>query len=382
MKNFYPKQYQIDSEFNINHNYLKEQFSDYKEIFNEIEKVVRDGDYTLGESVNDVEELIAREASTKYAIGVGSGTDAIFLSLKALGIGAGDEVITTTYTFYATIGAIVTAGARPVFCDIKDEFNINPDEIVSKINSKTKAIIPVHWAGRSCEMEKINKIASDHNLYVVEDACHAIQAEYKFKRCGSLGDLGCFSFHPLKNLNVWGDGGIITTSNEDLANKLKLIRNHGLINRNTCVEFAYNSRLDTIQAVIARYLINNKLQNITDTRIKNAHFLDKMLEDIPQINHPKRSSELKEVFHLYVFKVENRDGLYQYLRENGIDAKIHYPVPMHLQPAAKAFGYKIGDFPVAELTADQTISLPVHEFISFQQIEKMSTIIHKYYSSN
>ena len=382
MKNFYPKQYQIDSEFNINHNYLKEQFSDYKDIFNEIEKVVRDGDYTLGESVNDVEELIAKEASTKYAIGVGSGTDAIFLSLKALGIGAGDEVITTTYTFYATIGAIVTAGARPVFCDIKDDFNINEEEIVSKINSRTKAIIPVHWAGRSCEMDKINKIASDHNLYVIEDACHAIQAEYKFKRCGSLGDLGCFSFHPLKNLNVWGDGGIITTSNEDLANKLKLIRNHGLINRNTCVEFAYNSRLDTIQAVIARYLIKNRLQNITNTRMKNAHFLDHMLEDLPQINYPRRFSELKEVFHLYVFKVENRDGLYQYLRENGIDAKIHYPVPMHLQPAAKAFGYKIGDFPVAELTADQTISLPVHEFISFQQIEKMSTIIHKYYSSN
>ena len=211
MKNFYPKQYQIDSEFNINHNYLKEQFSDYKDIFNEIEKVVREGDYTLGESVNDVEELIAKEASTKYAIGVGSGTDAIFLSLKALGIGAGDEVITTTYTFYATIGAIVTAGARPVFCDIKDDFNINEEEIASKINSRTKAIIPVHWAGRSCEMEKINKIATDHNLYVIEDACHAIQAEYKFKRCGSLGNLGCFSFHPLKNLNVWGDGVIINT---------------------------------------------------------------------------------------------------------------------------------------------------------------------------
>ncbi len=381
MKNFYPQQYQTDSDFNINHNYLKEQFSDYKEIFNEIEKVVRQGDFTLGQSVNDVEELIAKEASTKYAIGVGSGTDAIFLSLKALGIGAGDEVITTTYTFYATIGAIVTAGARPVFCDIKDDFNINTEEIVSKINSKTKAIIPVHWAGRSCEMEKINKIAFDNNLYVIEDACHAIQGEYKSKRCGSLGDLGCFSFHPLKNLNVWGDGGIITTSNEDLANKLKLIRNHGLINRNTCVEFAYNSRLDSIQAVIARYLIKNKLQNITATRIKNAHLLDEMLKDLPQLKHPKRLSELKEVFHLYVFKVDDRDGLYQYLRENDIDAKIHYPVPMHLQPAAKNFGYKIGDFPLAEITANQTISLPVHEFISSQQIEKMSTIIHKYYSS-
>ena len=381
MKNFYPQQYQTDSNFNINHNYLKEQFSDYKEIFNEIEKVVRKGDFTLGQSVNDVEELIAKEASTKYAIGVGSGTDAIFLSLKALGIGAGDEVITTTYTFYATIGAIVTAGARPVFCDIDDDFNINTEEIVSKINSKTKAIIPVHWAGRSCEMEKINKIAFDNNLYVIEDACHAIQGEYKSKRCGSLGDLGCFSFHPLKNLNVWGDGGIITTSNEDLANKLKLIRNHGLIDRNTCVEFSYNSRLDTIQAVIARYLIKNKLQNITATRIKNAHLLDEMLKDLPQLKHPKRLSELKEVFHLYVFKVDDRDGLYQYLRENDIDAKIHYPVPMHLQPAAKNFGYKIGDFPLAEITANQTISLPVHEFISSQQIEKMSTIIHKYYSS-
>ena len=160
---------------------------------------------------------ISRRKFSSTSQKTGFAPDAIFLSLKALGIGAGDEVITTTYTFYATIGAIVTAGARPVFCDIKDDFNINTEEIVSKINSKTKAIIPVHWAGRSCEMEKINKIAFDNNLYVIEDACHAIQGEYKSKRCGSLGDLGCFSFHPLKNLNVWGDGGIITTSNEDLA---------------------------------------------------------------------------------------------------------------------------------------------------------------------
>ncbi len=382
MKNFYPKQYLKDSEFKINHNYLKEQFSNYHEIFQEIEKVVKAGDYTLGNAVNEVEALIANETSTKFAIGVGSGTDALFLSLKALGIGEGDEVITTTYTFYATVGAIVTAGAKPVFCDIKDDFNIDPQEIISKINKNTKAIIPVHWAGRSCDMDLINQIAKENNLYVVEDSCHGIQAEYKKRRCGSLGDLGCFSFHPLKNLNVWGDGGIITTSNYDLASRLKLIRNHGLKDRNTCVEFAYNSRLDTIQAVIAKYLINNKLENITQTRIQNAKFLDSLLKNVDQIQHPKRVDNLKEVFHLYVFKAKDRDQLYENLRENGIDAKIHYPVPMHLQPAAKPFGYKLGDFPKAELTAKETISLPVHEFINFEQIEKMSNLINKFYSKH
>jgi len=382
MKNFYPTQYLNDSEFKINHNYLKEQFADYKDIFKEIEEVVKEGDYTLGNAVNEVEELIANEASTKYAIGVGSGTDALFLSMKALGIGEGDEVITTTYTFYATVGAIVTAGAKPVFCDIKDDFNIDPKEIISKINQNTKAIIPVHWAGRSCDMDLIMKIARENNLHVIEDSCHGIQAEYKNRRCGSLGDVGCFSFHPLKNLNVWGDGGIITTSNKDLSSRLKLIRNHGLIDRNTCVEFAYNSRLDTIQAVIARYLIKNKLSNITQSRINNAKYFDSMLINIDQIKLPERTKDLKEVFHLFVFKAKDRDGLYTYLKEHGIDAKIHYPVPMHLQPAAKSFGYKLGDFPKAELTAKETISLPVHEFINLRNIEKMSDLIHKFYSKN
>ncbi len=264
MENFYPKQYLNDSSYEINHNYLKEQFSDVDLILNEIKKVVKNSDYTLGSAVDELENLIAKEAMTKYGIGVGSGTDALFLSLKALNIGPGDEVITTTYTFYATIGAIVTAGAKPVFCDVGDDYNINPLEIESKITNKTKAIIPVHWAGKPCAMDEINKIANSFNLMVIEDACHAIQGEYNEKRCGSLGDIGCFSFHPLKNLNVWGDGGIVTTNNKDIAEKIRLIRNHGLINRDTCIEFAYNSRLDTIQAVIAKHLIERKkLDNIT-----------------------------------------------------------------------------------------------------------------------
>ena len=380
MKNFYPKQYSTDSEFQINHNYLENQFTDYKQIFKEIEKVVLNCDYTLGTTVDEVEDLISKEANTKFAIGVGSGTDAIFLSLKALGIGEGDEVITTTYTFYATIGAIATTGAKPVFCDISEDFNIDPSQIESKITSRTKAIVPVHWAGRSCDMDRINAIAHKYKLAVVEDACHAIQGEYKTNRCGSLGDLGCFSFHPLKNLNVWGDGGIITTSDEELAIKLRLMRNHGLINRNTCVQFAYNSRLDTIQAVVAKYFIENKLSNITSSRIANALKLDSLLKEVPQISLLKRDRDLKEVFHLYIFKAENRDALYKHLRNNGIDAKVHYPVPMHLQPAAKYLGHFEGDFPMAEVYAKNTISLPVHEFINIEQIEKMSFAIKDFYS--
>ena len=381
IKNFYPDQYKKDTEYKINHNYLSDQFKDYEEIFEEIKQVVVKTDFTLGKAVDEVEELIAKEAGTKYAVGVGSGTDALFLSLKALGVKEGDEVITTTYTFYATIGAIVTAGAKPIFCDVKEDFNIDVDQIESKINSNTKAIIPVHWSGRPCEMNTINKIAVKNNLFVIEDACHAIRSEYYNKRCGSLGNAGCFSFHPLKNLNVWGDGGIITTSDEELASRLRLIRNHGLIDRNTCMEFAYNSRLDTLQAVIAKYLIKNKLDIITNNRIKNAQMLDDLLSDISEISLVNRSKQLKEVFHLYMFKTNRRDDLYKHLQNNGIDAKIHYPVPMHLQPAAKYLAHNYGDFPVAETLAKNTISLPVHEFVTEEQVEFMSHVVHDFFSN-
>ncbi len=380
MENFYPSQYLNDSKFDINHNYLKKQFEDYEEIFLLIEEVIKNTDYTLGKAVDDIENLMSKEANTEFAVGVGSGTDALFLSLKALGIGYGDEVITTTYTFFATVGAIATAGAKPVFCDVLDnDYNLNPEEIISKINSRTKAIIPVHWAGRPCDMDSINQIASEYNLYVIEDACHALQGEYKGKRCGSLGDIGCFSFHPLKNLNVWGDGGMVTTNNEKIANKLKLIRNHGLVDRNTCIEFGYNSRLDTIQAVVARYVLSHKIEKITESRIQNSHLLDELLKDIPQIRTVKRSTDLKEVFHLYMFIANDRDGLSKFLNENGVDAKVHYPIPMHLQPAAKHLNYNVGDFPIAEELALNSISLPVHEFISEVDLSHVSELIHFYY---
>lgn len=376
--NFLPEQYKVNRKLQINHNYLHQQFSDYEEILQKISKVILDGDFTLGSEVDLLEEEFSLVAGTKFAVGVGSGTDALMLSLKALEIGPGDEVITTPYTFYATVGAIVTAGATPVFADIGDDYNINPNLVESVITAKTKAILPVHWSGKPCDMASINSIAKKHNLYIVEDACHAVSASYQGRPAGSLGDIGCFSFHPLKNLNVWGDGGIATTNSEELANKLRLLRNHGLVSRDECAIFAFNSRLDTIQAVVARHLLK-KLSHITDSRIANASYFDLKLENIPQIRIPLRDEAIKQVFHLYIISCEDRDELQKYLISYGVDAKVHYSIPMHLQPAAASFGYKLGDFPVCESTVKQVLSLPVHEFITQDQCARVVELIQQFY---
>ena len=312
-------------------------------------------------------------------MGLGSGTDALFLSLKALGIKAGAEVITTPLTFYATIGAIVTSGATPVFSDMSDDFNIKPEEIEVKITSRTIAILPVHWSGLICDMNEISSIASKHNLYIVEDACHAIQATYKGRHAGLFGDVGCFSMHPLKNLNVWGHGGFLITNSRELYEKIYLMRNHGLRNRDTTDIFSYNSRLDTIQAIVANHLIE-KLDFITQGRTQNALFYDQELDSLDELTIPKRHPEKKQVFHIYSILAKERDGLKEYLIKNGVDAKVHYPVPMHLQPAAKTLGYKKGDFPVAEKTAVSTLSLPVHEHLTRNEQKKVVALIKDFYS--
>lgn len=377
--NFLPEQYKQDNQLTINHNYLQQQFSDCDAILQKIKQVVIQGDFTLGKAVDDFENKFKLITQTKHAIGVGSGTDALFLSLKALNIQKDDEVITTPFTFYATIGAIVTAGAKPVFSDILNDYNIDPNQIESKITKKTKAILPVHWAGKPCHMDDINFIAKKYNLFVIEDACHAVSASYHGKAAGSFGDIGCFSFHPLKNLNVWGDGGIITTNHDDLANQLRLIRNHGLTGRDECAQFSYNSRLDTLQAIIAEHLLL-KLNHITKSRIDNAHYLDSKLSRIPEIKIPVRENTIKQVYHLYSICCERRDALKKFLIENGVDAKIHYPIPMHLQFAAKFLGYKKNDFPIAERIANMTMSLPVHEFISRSALDQMIALIMEFYA--
>lgn len=378
--NFLPTQYEQDTKLSINHNYLTQQFSDCDVILQKIKEVVLRNDFTLGKSVDEFEKKFQSLIHVKHAIGVGSGTDALFLSLKSLGVKTGDEIITTPFTFYATIGAIVTAGAKPVFADVFDDYNIDPDQIESKITEKTKVILPVHWAGKPCQMDKINAIAKKYRLFIVEDACHAIQATYQDCYAGTLGDIGCFSFHPLKNLNVWGDGGIITTQSDEIADQLRLMRNHGLQGRDTCTQFAYNSRLDTIQAVVADYVLTHKLNNVTESRIRNAHYLDSGLKNISEITIPLRESDIKQVYHLYSICCENRDALKDYLIQHNVDAKIHYPIPMHLQPAAKSLGYKKGDFPKAEMVCQKTISFPVHEFVTRANLDNMISLIKQFYS--
>ena len=241
--------------------------------------------------------------------------------------------------------------------------------------------MPVHWGGKVCEMSKILKISKKYKIPVVEDSCHGILAKYKNKLAGSFGDFGCFSLHPLKNLNVWGDGGFVVIKKKEHFKKMMLLRNHGLEGRNRNLLFGYNSRLDTLQACVANHLLK-KIKFITNTRIKNAIKFDKGLKDINGLIVKQRSKDFKEVYHLYEFRVRNlkfRDSLVNYLIKHKIDAKIHYPVPMHLQPASKNYKYKKGDFPNAEKISNSTISLPVHEFVNERQTKYIIQTIKKFF---
>ena len=384
IKNFLPTQYNSDKKLNINHNYLSQQFKDYKKILKKIEKVITYNDFTLGSEVDIFENNIKKLLKQKYVVAVGSGTDALMMSLKCLGIKEGDEVITTPYTFYATIGAIVTAGAKPIFVDVNEDYNIDPSKIEKKITKKTKAILPVHWSGKICKMKEINKISKKYNIPIVEDSCHAILAKKGKKFAGTFGDFGCFSLHPLKNLNVWGDGGFVVVKSKKNYEKMMLLRNHGLVSRNKNLIFGYNSRLDTIQACVANHLLK-KINYITNKRILNSLYIDKKLKPINGIQLKPREKNLKEVFHLYEFRLENfrlRNKLLKFLKKNRIDAKIHYPIPMHLQPASKIYNYKKGDFPITENISHSTISLPVHEFITKKNIDFMCNCIKNFFNEN
>ncbi|MFA4873674.1 MAG: DegT/DnrJ/EryC1/StrS family aminotransferase [Patescibacteria group bacterium] len=352
----------------VNYSYLEQQFADIEPYMDDIRALVRSGDFTLGMALAEFEAKFANLLGLPYAIGVSSGTDALILSLKILGIGSGDEVITTPNTFVATVGAIAMAGARPVFVDNNEEYNIDVSKINSAITPRTKAIMPVHLAGCPADMPSIMKIARRNNLIVIEDAAQAILASIDGKSVGSWGETAGFSLHPLKNLNIWGDGGVIVTRSKELCEKLRLFRNHGMATRDEIAFWGHNCRLDTLQAVIANRLIK-KVHSITDQRIANAKRYDESFADLQEyIQIPPRSANVKQVFHTYVIRVKNRDRLYAYLIEKGIDVKIHYPIPLHLQKAASGLGYKEGDFPVCEEDCRTTITLPVHQHLKPEDI--------------
>ncbi|MBI4039351.1 DegT/DnrJ/EryC1/StrS family aminotransferase [Candidatus Daviesbacteria bacterium] len=362
----------------VPYNYLNLQFANPEPILDEIRKLAKKGDFTLGKKVAEFEENIAAFQGSKYAVGVSSGTDALLLILRALGIGPGDEVITVPNSFLATAAVIELVGAKIVFVDVNNEYNMDPQKIEAKITKKTKAIMPVHWTGNPADMPAISAIAKKYQLYVIEDAAQAIDAQINSRRVGTFSIAAEFSLHPIKNYNVWGDGGFIVTNDKKLTEKLKLMRNHGLKNRDECEFFAYNNRLHTIQAAVALKLLPG-IKTISEKRIKIASTYDKLLSDLEAITIPPRKTNVRQVYHTYILQAQKRDLLVKYLLNHGVGAKVHYPIPLHLQKAAKHLGYKLGDFPVTEKQSQHIFSLPIHQYLTADQIEYVCETIHKFY---
>ncbi|MFQ5893428.1 MAG: DegT/DnrJ/EryC1/StrS family aminotransferase [Nitrospinota bacterium] len=349
--------------------YLDRRFEDADAYLEDIRELVARGDFTLGAALEEFERRFAESCGAPHAVGVGSGTDALAISLKVLGVGPGDEVITTPTTFIATVGAIVLTGARPVFVDSEEGFVIDPEKIEAAITPRARAIVPVHYTGNMADMPAIAEVARARNLHVVEDACQAIGASLDGRPPGTWGETACYSLHPLKNLNVWGDGGVIVCRSAELAARLRLHRNHGLINRDEAVVFGANSRLDTLQAVVGNRLMG-ELPSITERRIAIAGLYDRALGELgPEVRVPRRRPGVKHVFHLYMVRARRRDELLAHLRRNGVEAKVHYPIPVHLQEAARHLGYREGDFPVSEEDSRAVITLPAHQHLTPEEVD-------------
>jgi dTDP-4-amino-4,6-dideoxygalactose transaminase len=320
----------------LQHKHIKQ------ELLAATERVLENGQFILGEDLTKLEKTFATLCNTKYALGVANGTDALFLSLKALGIKEGDEVITAPNSFLASASAVALIGAKPVFADVLDDFNLDPAKVEKAISPKTKAIIAVHLTGRPAPMDELLAIAKKHNIAVVEDCAQAVGAEYKGKRVGGIGATGCFSLHPLKNLAASGDGGVITTNDDKIYSYLVKARNHGLINRDECEFWSYNSRLDNLQAA----LLNVKLRELQKWTDRRRTIAEKYYEKLKGLNiiAPHDKPYEKAVYHTFIIQTDKRDKLKEFLASKGIDTKIHYPIPIHMQTAAKYLGYKKGDF--------------------------------------
>ncbi len=362
----------------VRYSYLPQQFEKIDDLLFKIKKFIKTGDFTLGKPLKEFEKKFAKLMNVKYAIGVNSGTDAIKLSLKALGIGPGDEVITASNTFIATVGAISEIGAKPVLVDCDDTFCMDVNLIEKLITNKTKAIVPVHFTGYMTDMEKLSKIAKRYGLFVIEDACQSILASQNKRIAGTWGETGCFSLHPLKNLNVWSDGGVIITNKKSIYKKLQLLRNHGLKNRDEIEILGYNSRLDTIQAVVGNWLIP-KTKDIAKKRIRNANYYDKKFIKIDGIKIPPRPKNMKIVFHLYIVFAKDRDKLLKYCLKRNIEAKIHYPIPLYQQKALKKLCYKKGAFPVTDYHSKNIITFPVDQHLKKNELDYVIQTVKEFY---
>ena len=364
---------------------LKAQYDSIKdEIDNAIQNVINNTSFIMGEELKKFELEFARFCDVKYAIGVANGSDALILALKACGIGKGDEVITVPHTFISTAEAISNVGGKVVFVDIDPKtYTIDVSKMEEKINEKTKAIIPVHLYGQPADMDPIMRLAKEYNLKVIEDAAQAHGAEYKGEKVGSIGDVACFSFYPGKNLGAYGDAGIVVTDNEEIAEKVKLLRNHGRITKKYEHEIeGYSSRLDNLQAAILRVKLRH-LNKWNESRRENAKKYNELLSNINGIIIPYEADYAKHVYHLYVIRADKgRDKLREELKLKGIAIGIHYPIPLHLQPAYNYLRYKRGDFPVTEKDSQEILSLPMFAELTDEQIFKITETIYYNYNNS
>lgn len=348
------------------------------EVMQAIEDVLNDMRLNLGPNCTQLEEEFAAYCGTRFAVGVGSGTDALKFALLACGVKRGDEVITTSHTFFATAEAIVAVGAIPVFADIDPvTFTIDPKKIEEKITPRTRVIIPVHMYGQMAEMEPLLEIRQKHGIPIIEDASQAHGALYKDKKAGSIGDAGCFSFYFTKNLGGYGEGGMVTTDDPAIAEAVRLYRNHGHKSKYEHVVFGYNGRPDEVQAAILRIKLRHLDEN-NEKRRAIAERYNLMLKDSP-LGLPQEAPDRKHVYHLYVVRSKQRDSLQDFLNSKGIGTGIHYKTPIHLQEAARVLGYKKGDFPAVESACDEILSLPMYPELDQESQDYIVESIREFY---
>lgn len=363
---------------------LKAQYQPIrKEIMAALESACDDQAFILGARVADLEKDIQGYVGASQAVGVASGSDALLLALMSCGVGPGDEVVTVPYTFFATTGSISRLGAKPVFVDIKpDTFNINPALIESAITPRTKAILPVHLYGQCAEMEPILQIAAKRKIPVIEDAAQAIGATWRSRKAGVLGQVGCFSFFPSKNLGGFGDGGMITTNDQALADRVRMLRVHGSRVKYVHELIGMNSRLDAIQAAVLRVKLKY-LEGWTKGRQQNAARYESLFKDaglLDRVTPPAVTAENRHVYNQYVVRVVRRDQLRAFLQEQGVGTEIYYPVPLHLQVCYKDLGYRQGTFPEAERAAEESLALPIYAELTAEQQAYVVETIKKFYS--
>ncbi|MBI1774197.1 MAG: DegT/DnrJ/EryC1/StrS family aminotransferase [Proteobacteria bacterium] len=335
------------------------------------------GVFINGPEVGQLEAGVAKRAGTAHAVGLNSGTDALLYALMCLGVGPGDEVVTQSNSFIASAAAIAHVGARPVFVDVKPDQTMDPEALEAAITPRTKAIMQVHLTGRICDMVRINVIAASRGIPVVEDAAQAIGSLLHGRPAGSWGSIGAFSAHPLKNFNAAGDAGFLVTDDGAVAERVRRLRNHGLTDRDTASEWGFNSRLDTLQAAILLTRLD-RLDSIIAKRRHSAQLYRERLDSAHVYVPPCRNEEFN-TFHTFVVQLDRRDELQRYLKDRGIGTKIHYPVPIHLQPAAAELGYAQGSLPITERQAERILSLPIHQYLSADDIDYVAETVNGFY---